>query len=368
MRIFYDGFIYDYQAHGGINRYFNEIIARLPEDAIPAVSTYLGRRENWPAHPRLQPVHSKPLARWPALRGLRDLMMKTRVAMTRTDVMHPTFYQMLTPGGARGLRGRVVVTVMDMIHEIYGALIDPDGAVARAKAECIGRADAILCISENTRTDLVERFPSAEAKCRVTPLASSMSVDDELAANAPKPARPYFLHVGGRETYKNFTQLLRTWARFQDLRPDVHLLVVGRQWLASEQKLLEALQIEGSVRHCGPADDAQLAVLYRQSLALIYPSLYEGFGIPPLEAMRCGTAVICTRKSSLPEVCGEAALYFDPEDDDSLLSRMIEHADSEDSRAACIVRGQAQAQLFSWERTAGQTIDTYRHLGVKGAE
>lgn len=362
MRIFYDGFIYDYQAHGGINRYFNEIISRLPDTARPIVSTFLGRRENWPEHPRLSLVRSKPFARWPALAGLGHAWMNLRVKYTPRDLAHPTYYEMLSPGALRAFRGPVVITVHDMIHELFANTVDPDRRLARAKAACIERADAILCNSAHTRGDLVSHFPTAAEKCVVTPLASSMSVDESALAAATRPARPFFLHVGGREAYKNFPFLLRAWAEYRALRPDAQLLVVGRQWLPAELALLAELKIQDSVVHRGELDDAHLALLYRQSLALIYPSLYEGFGIPPLEAMRCGTAVLCSRTSSLPEVCGDAPLYFDPADRDSLLAQMLSVTESEDVRQACISRGATQAQHFSWERTAAQTWDVYRRL------
>ena len=362
MRIFYDGFIYDYQPYGGINRYFNEIIARLPGDSTPVVSTYLGRRENWPSHPRLSLLRSKPFGRWPAMESVGKAWMRWRVGASPRDLVHPTYYQMLTPGGLRAFRGPVVVTVLDMIHEIFAESIDRDGQIARAKAACVERADAILCISENTRADLVERFPAVASRCVVTPLASSMKLDADALAAAPPVTRPFCVYVGGRENYKNFAFLLRTWAKFRALRPDVQLHVVGSQWLPAERALLAGLQLEDAVVHRGQADDTQLAVLYRQSLALVYPSLYEGFGIPPLEAMRCGTAVICAETSSIPEVCGDAPLYFDPRDEEMLLSRLLAITDSEEVRRACIERGSVRAQLFSWERTAAQTLEVYRSL------
>lgn len=362
MRIFYDGFIYDYQAHGGINRYFNEIIARLPDSVEPTVSTYLGPRKNWPRHPRLRLVRSKPFARWPALAGIGKAWMRLRVRGTPRDLAHPTYFLMLTPSELQAFRGPVVITVLDMIHEIFADTVDPDREIARAKAACIERADAILCISEHTRADLIARFPAAAARCVVTPLASSMAVDESALAAAEPPERPFFLHVGGREAYKNFPFLLRAWTEFRALRPDVQLVVVGRQWLPAELALLADLKVEDSVVHRGEADDARLAVLYRQSLALIYPSLYEGFGIPPLEAMRCGTAVLCSRAASLPEVCGDAPLYFDPRDGEMLLARLLAVADSVEVRRGCIERGAARAQLFSWDRTAAQTWEVYRQL------
>jgi glycosyltransferase involved in cell wall biosynthesis len=269
---------------------------------------------------------------------------------------------MHTPSELRRSRRPVVITVLDMIHEVFADTLDPRREMARAKAACIERADAILCISEHTRADLVARFPAVAERCVVTPLASSMEIDADAVAAASPPECPYFLHVGGREAYKNFPFLLRAWAKYHAARPETQFVVIGRQWLAPERALLAELKIEDSVVHRGEADDAQLALLYRQSLALIYPSLYEGFGIPPLEAMRCGTAVLCSDASSLPEVCGDAPLYFDPRHEEMLLAHLLTLTDSDTARRACIERGTARARLFSWDRTAAQTWEVYRQL------
>ncbi len=368
MRILYDGFIYDYQAHGGINRYFNEIIPRLPASAVPIVSTYLGSRENWPRHPRLSVIQSKPFARTPALATLGRAWMRLQVECTARDLVHPTYYTLHSATELRRSRRPVVLTVLDMIHEVFADTVDPDRTMARAKAACIERADAILCISEHTRADLVARFPAVAERCVVTPLASSMQLDPAALAAAPPPERPYFLHVGGREAYKNFPFLLRAWAKFHATRRAARLLVVGRQWLPAERALLAELGIADSVLHRGEADDTQLALLYAQSLALIYPSLYEGFGIPPLEAMRCGTAVVCSDTSSLPEVCGDAPLYFDPRDEEMLLTHLRTLFDSEEARRQCIARGASRAQLFSWDRTAAQTWEVYHRLAPHAPE
>jgi glycosyltransferase involved in cell wall biosynthesis len=362
MRIFYDGFIYDFQAHGGINRYLLEIIHRLPSEFTPVLSTFIGDRGFWPDHPRLTTIRARPFARLPSLQPLGLLSMSLQVACSRCDLAHPTYYQRLTPGSVRRLGRPLVITVHDMIHEIYPDQIDPLGVVRTAKRDCIQAADAILCNSQHTRRDLIERFPEVETRTVVTPLASSMSLDAQALTQIPPHTRPSFLYVGGREGYKNFGFLLEAWARFSKKFPDAQLRVVGSRWSAREQERIAELALGESILHQGPVDDRQLSALYHRSLALIYPSRYEGFGIPPLEAMRCGTAVICARSSSLPEVGGDAPLYFSPDDAYELLAHMSALIETPSLREIRVRLGAAQAARFDWTITAAQTLAVYRQL------
>jgi glycosyltransferase involved in cell wall biosynthesis len=362
MRIFYDGFIYDFQAHGGINRYLNEIIHRLPSDFTPVISSFIGNRGFWPDHPRLTPLRARPFARLPLLKPLGLASMSLQVARAHFDLAHPTYYQRLTPGSVRRLGRPLVITVHDMIHELYPEQIDPLGVVRTAKRECIQAADAILCNSQHTRRDLLERFPAVEAHTVVTPLSSSMTIEAETLRLAPAPEQPYFLYVGGREGYKNFGFLLKNWALFVQKFPDVQLRVVGSRWSPDEQKQIAALSLHSSIQHQGPVDDLHLAALYHRSMALVYPSRYEGFGIPPLEAMRCGTAVICARSSSLPEVGGQAPLYFSPDNSDELLAHLIALAENPSLRETHVRLGATQAARFTWDLTAQQTLAVYRQL------
>lgn len=360
MRILYDGYIYDFQQFGGINRYFNEVIARLPSDCTPIVSTYLGPREFWPAHPRREVIRARPFARAPALAFLGKAWLEVRTSAAKADVFHPTYYQLLTPRNRP--RHPLVVTVHDMIHEIFAGQAGLSEAVRKAKRSSIERADAILCNSENTRRDLIARFPEAEAKSFVTPLASSMTVDPVVAQAEPGLEIPYFLYVGGRESYKNFGAMLEAWALFSARHPGFQLRVVGSAWQPHEERRIAELHLQDSIILQQKIGDAKLAILYHRSIALVYPSLYEGFGIPPLEAMRCDTAVICSNSSSLPEVGGDAPLYFDPAEPDELSAQMGKLVDSPELRTECRRRGAKRSQLFSWENTAALTIAVYQRL------
>ena len=132
------------------------------------------------------------------------------------------------------------------------------------------------------------------------------------------PERPYFLYVGLRYRYKNFGGLLASFARARSSLGGAALCVVGAPFSDGENKLIAELGLADAVEHYGHVSDAHLAKLYRCCVAFVYPSLYEGFGIPPLEAMSCGAPVVASNRSSLPEVVGDAGLLFDPARPDEL--------------------------------------------------
>jgi glycosyltransferase involved in cell wall biosynthesis len=260
-------------------------------------------------------------------------------------------------------RAPTVLTVWDMIHELFSEAMDPAGAHAELKRSAILAADRIICISENTKRDLLERYPVSEGKVVVTYLASE--IDASLSYGPESvPEHPYYLYVGSRSRYKNFDGLLRAFASAVSSRANLTLCVVGSQFTQTEEKLIAELDLAENVEHYGYATDTQLAKLYRCSRALVYPSLYEGFGIPPLEAMSCGTVAVVSNASSLPEVVGDAGVLFDPASRDELADILITLADDESRRQELIAKGRLRAAQFSWEETTAQTVEIYRALSA----
>ncbi|MFL6255481.1 MAG: glycosyltransferase family 4 protein [Pyrinomonadaceae bacterium] len=366
MRILYDGFIYGAQATGGVNRYFTRLIAGLPVSFRPAL--LLGRRRaiNYPTHPKLK-VYEYGRRRLDAvshrlslgLSRLEDYRVRQRVDSGRFDLAHPTYYNLLTGREVGDYRCPVVLTVWDMIHERFPETLDVTGAHVEEKRRALHGADRLICISENTRDDLLERYPALADRVHVTHLASSI---DESMSRGPEPVprRPFFLYVGFRAAYKNFGLLLSAFARIAPTRPDAALCVVGAPLTEEEQRRVSELGLGGRLELFEHPTDAHLAKLYRSSVALVYPSLYEGFGIPPLEAMSCGTPVVASDRSSLPEVVGDAGLLFDPRSADQLSDILRALLDQPSERERLIERGYRRARLFSWEKTVAQTLDIYR--------
>jgi glycosyltransferase involved in cell wall biosynthesis len=364
MNILYDGFIYSIQNAGGINRYFSEVISKLPETHHPTLTVSELGRIHRPHHPNLRLIRYKSFRPGRVSRRLEKHFFRFFSSLNY-DVIHPTYYYLLSRQEVKNLSAPVVINVWDMLHEIFGERMDPLGEAAAVKRQAILSAQVIICISENTKKDLLERYPSVEEKVSVIHLAPS--IDESLSHGPePVPSRPYYLYVGSREAaYKNFDGLLLALRRVISSRGDVALCVVGPPFNKEEQKLIADLGLNGSIEHYGYASDNHLAKLYRSSVALAYTSLYEGFGIPPLEAMACGTAVIASDCSSIPEVVGDAGLLIKPGATRDLADAMISIFDSPTERSSLISKGRERVLEFSWDMTARQTVELYQAVSNK---
>lgn len=361
MRILYDGAIYQWQSAGGINRYFANLISRLPNDFEPVLTTCRRQGFTYPTHPRLRVLGFKRFRPQSVSLKLERAYLGRVAALRNFNLVHPTYYTLLSQADIGTSPCPVVLTVWDMIHELFPEHFGDGAELARCKRRAIERADAVICISENTKRDLLERYRIPEGKVVVTHLASEL---DESHAHGDErvPAFPYFLYVGSRAGYKNFDGLLSAFARVATAHAELTLCVVGELFSEAEQRNLAELKLGERVEHFGRVSDSHLAKLYRRSLAFVYPSLYEGFGIPPLEAMACGTAVVASNRSSLPEVVGDAGLLFDPEKADELTDILLRLAGSETEREGLVLKGRKRARLFSWEQTVGRTLDVYRSV------
>jgi glycosyltransferase involved in cell wall biosynthesis len=360
MRILYDGQIYALQKAGGINRYFANLINRLPQDFTPALTICQSQKVNYPTHANLKTFFYQ---RWrfrPSRISywLNQYYFRAIVSFNHFNVIHPTYYSLLTHQEFKQCRYPVVLTVYDMIHELFAKQIDAKGKQIEAKRKAILAAQAIICISENTKKDLLERYSLPEEKVTVTYLASEIDASFSHGSE-PVPSRPYYLYVGSRAKYKNFDRLLAAFAKAVSVQPDITLCVVGAPFNETEQKQIAELQLSNRIEHYAYASDTHLAKLYRCSVAFVYPSLYEGFGIPPLEAMSCGTAVVASNCSSIPEIVGDAGILFDPESIGDLADILLSLLDSPTERDSLIAKGQQRAQAFSWDKTAAQTLEVY---------
>lgn len=362
MRIFYDGAIFGIQSAGGVNRYVEKLIEHLPGDCRPHLVTTEPLKHR-PSHPALETrvsavpnafAWSRPLSKhWSAWSCRRYLNA------VRPDVVHPSYYATIARESLWRRSGAIVVTVYDLIHEKFREMLRGSEKQIRLKRRAVERADHLICISENTRRDLIECYGVPESRTSVVPIAADLSVP---AGAADVPVGDRFLFVGSRAPYKNFDRLLQALARIRSSRPALGLDCVGPEFSSDERQRIAALGLTDAVASLGPVNDDLLVDAYRRSIALVYPSLYEGFGLPPLEAMRVGTPVICSGTSSLPEVVGDAALTVDPTDIDAIAERMSWLADDRSRREGLIEAGRRRANRFGWQRMADETAAVYRQV------
>jgi glycosyltransferase involved in cell wall biosynthesis len=248
-----------------------------------------------------------------------------------------------------------VMMAYDMIPEVFGN--DLGIPMWREKQACIRQARRFVAISASTARDLCCFYPEvapervAVAHCGISRLfRPAPAAEVEVFRRRYGIGRPYFLLVGSRATYKNAQAFLRAFAAFRDRARFAVVCVGGEERLEPE---LAALK-EGSERHLLRLEDDELRLAYAGAVALAYPSVYEGFGMPVAEAMACGCPVITTRTASLPEVAGDAALYVQPTDVAGLAAA-LDRIQEPGTRSALIAAGLERARMFSWTRMA-QTV------------
>ena len=363
MKVVFDQGIFQTQRYGGISRYFHELIAQLVQLDDVEASLFLGFHVNGYGTADLPGLRARiglPRPSWPGaahvLPPIADLWFDRAIDLRRMDVLHRTYYD------ARDLaRGRcaTVLTVHDMIHELHPRDDRQRAWMEARKRPAVAAADAVIAISESTRRDLVRLHGTPEEKVNVIHLASSL-----VGEGAPESLldRPYLLFVGGRGGYKNFELLARTLAGRPDWRRELDLACFGGGPLTSgEQDLLARLGLVDRV-HLFEGADATLETLYRHAAMLVYPSRYEGFGLPPLEAMQLGCPVVVAGASSLPEVVGEAGELVEPDSQDDLEAAIARVLGDTAHRRGLVRLGREQATRFSWERCARETLDVYRKV------
>ena len=363
MRIVYDHQIFARQAYGGISRYYCEVAQRLTRmgaqvtvNAPLYVCNYFQRgscKPNGLHIPKL-PFSANLLS---SLNGHLCALSNFFNRHEAIDIYHETYFTRADNCAANALR---FITVYDMINEKFPQAFSRFDHIRKIKASAVKRADHVICISNNTKHDLIDYLHIDPDKISVVYLSYMHHRLD--GHNFCKSTRkPFLLYVGGRQPYKNATRLLKAFARSKALHTELDLVLFGGNKLQpNEWQLISDLGIDVSqILHLS-GDDTLLARLYTQATALVYPSLYEGFGLPILEAMSYGCPVVCSNTSSMPEIAGEAAEYCMPEETDSI-QRAIENVVFNSERSRQLIQsGFNQAKKFSWDRCARETLQVYK--------
>lgn len=293
-----------------------------------------------------------------------QLLLPRILSELKPDLVHFTNY--LAP-----LASRVpyVVSFHDMTLSLFPSYHTLKKRLLTASLiPAVGRrARMILTPSEATRRDVVRLLGVAPERVRVIPYAPASLFRPATQGPEQLAARyglrtPYFLYVGTLEPRKNLGRALRAFARVSSELPEHCFVLVGERGWKYQEVLREAGQPElaGRVLFLGYVEEQQLPLLYSHATALVYPSLYEGFGLPVVEAMACGTPVLTSRSSSLAEISDGAALLVDPEDEEALADGLRALGLDVTLRRSLGERGLARAAGYSWERTGRETMAAYR--------
>lgn len=269
------------------------------------------------------------------------------------------------------LRARGVVTVHDLSFLVYPQFAEPRlrRYLSRVVPRAVARADLVLADSRHTRDDVVRLLGADPAKVAVvysgvTPPFGLQPRPSLQGVAELDQARPFILTVGTIEPRKNLERLFEAYACLRAAGVNHQLVVVGRRGWLYEPILwrISALGLEGHVQLLEGVPDEQVANLYALCDVFVYPSLYEGFGLPPLEAMACGAPCVVSSASSLPEVVGEAALQVNPTDVAGLAAAMQRVIEDRALRQRLAQAGPAQAARFTWDRAAARLADLYEQV------
>lgn len=365
MKIVYDHQIFRAQPYGGVSRYFFELASRLSvrnecdvEIFAPFyVNEYLGKASDIR-------IWGKRFPKLPHTGYLQNSINTTLTRLMVTprkdiDIFHETFFTRANNGPRSAKR---LLTVHDMIHEKLPEYCSNSGHFQSRKASAVKRADHVICVSESTRRDLIALLNVPEAKISVVYHGHSLACPPDTIRPVAHE-KPFVLYVGSRGGYKNFVLLLRAFAASQLLKEDFSIVCFGGgKTTSGEMDLVNSLGLASNAVDFVAGDDSVLAGLYASAKAFVYPSLYEGFGIPPLEAMAFGCPVVCANTSSLPEVVGDAAELFDPESETELRAAMEKVVFSQDHAERLIAKGRERIKRFSWEKCAQETLAVYKKV------
>jgi glycosyltransferase involved in cell wall biosynthesis len=289
-------------------------------------------------------------------------LLKTR----RVDLAHGPDSRLLKIGRAR------VVTV----HDVFSLISDEwaDEKFRRKKAaryaKIAKKADLIICDSKSTADDFARLFPESKNRLRVVPLGVNPRFKPQLPQECEKVLerlgirRPYILHVGNIANRKNLACLVGAFAALAGNHRDLHLVLAGRLSYRHEEVLekISASEFRDRIHLPGYVPRADLPHLYSGAEALALSSLYEGFGLPALEAMACGTPVVTSDRSSLPEVVGDAGLLVNPENEVEMAQAIDRLLTDNALREQLAQTGMKRAKEFTWERTARETLEVYREV------
>ncbi len=360
-KILYDNQMFTFQRFGGVTRYFADLMYNLPAGEftfdIPMrycenhylTETYgqkydkISFPDNYRIRRRIYQLANKHIS-WKAIK------------FNDYDIFHPTYFNPYFLKSIKRRQKPFVLTIHDMTFERYPQDVLIYDRTIPHKKRLIAEADHIIAVSENTKRDIVEQLGTDPSRISVVHHGYR-----DIVRAAPQILDRYVLYVGERKGYKNFFPWLSAIRPIFNLDPNLKVVCTGSMFTTSELKLFKKWNIADRLVHIS-ANDAQMASLYKYALCFVFPSHYEGFGIPILEAFANGCPVCLSNASCFPEVAGDAALFFNPCDAQSMQDTLKELLVSNTLRDELRQKGLQRSKEFSLEKMVERTCDVYRKV------
>ncbi|NLE06111.1 MAG: glycosyltransferase family 4 protein [Crenarchaeota archaeon] len=383
MKVLYDHQIFTTQNYGGISRYFCELMDAFSqkedisfslairysynENLIdrPELEQYWTNKSNFLSHSFFSQIQKISMINYLYHLKINHLESIHQVKTNNYDVFHPTntdtyFLRYLQ-------KKPFVITVHDMIHELYPEYYPKNDPTVKNKKQLMEKANHIIAISENTKKDIIRINDIDPSKISVIYHANPLkricnltNLHEKIAEQNPK--RPYILFVGSRSRYKNFVFFVKAITPLFKKHKNLKLFCAGGgSFTPREVTLFKELNIYPKIFYF-PINDNSMRELYENAEAFIFPSLYEGFGLPILEAFSCGCPLVVSNTSSLSEIAAEAASYINPYDAESILHGVESLLEDPDYRDELIKKGYERLKEFSWKKTAEEKKKIYDNL------
>lgn len=361
IKVLFDHQIFSQQVYGGISRYFANIIEKIknteeidPITGILYSKNYYLKKNHFTFKEFLfKHLVKKKKSAYEKNTSYSKFLLKRN----NFDVFHPTYFD---PYFIPYLKKPFVITIHDMIYEVFPHFFPEDDPIPAQKRLVAERADKIIAISETTKKDIIKYLNIHEDKITVIPHGIDLDISKyEIIEHLPQR---YLLFVGSRGGYKNFLFFAEAFKQIIETDDTLYMVLAGGGAVNEEEMaFFNYYGIRQRIVHIS-ATDAELNTLYKDAICFIFPSLYEGFGLPILEAFKNNCPVLLSNCSCFPEIAGTAALYFDAKSTQSLINQIILLMDNEDTRNMLRVAGKIKLQDYTLEKCTAATINLYKEL------
>ncbi|MEL1255513.1 glycosyltransferase family 1 protein [Flavobacterium sp. DGU38] len=369
IKILIDPQIFNMQTYGGISRYYTEIFSRLKTNKELSIILPIHTTNNFYIINSgllkqkelityfISTLNALGISTRSLNRKINKKKIKESLKNAKYDLVIPTYYDPYFLAAIDDTP--FVLTVYDMVHELMPQYFTDDPwNVIENKKELLEKATKIIAVSKNTKKDIIKFYPNIdESKIEVIYHGNSIQVNENVVVDLPEN---YILFVGSRDYYKNFYFLVESIKDLLIKDTTLKIICAGGGRFKDEE--IEFLTKNGVLDKVEQKyfEEEQLGLFYKNARCFVFPSMYEGFGIPVLESMACGCPIVLSNSSSFPEVAGDAGIYFDVSSKEDLMNKIVLVLNDEKLRNKHILKGIEQAKKFDWEIAASQCLELYK--------
>jgi len=358
MKVLYGSQIFNLQRWGGISRYIYTLCKYSDKEFDYKVSGVYSDNIYAEKISNLKhfPIKSSFKGKLRIINYCNYFNDRMELKKSNFDIYHPTYYNI----NHLDCKKPIVITAHDFIDELFREIRPGNDYIINAKIHALEKADKIIAISNNTKNDILKIYPHINpSKIEVVYHAIEWTLGEKHKMNISLD-KPYILFTGQRDNYKNFQFFLESIASIL-LENNIYLVCTGAKFSEYETQMIESLNLNNNVVHVFANED-ELKALYENSICFVYPSLYEGFGLPILEAFASETPAILANASCFPEIAQDAALYFDPRSMDDIKNQINKILQSESLRKDLISKGSIRFKDFSINNMIHNTAMVYKSL------